>query len=56
MPELIDERLRLYQKDTAPVVEVYKARDDVNFIHIDAIKSIEAIQQDITAGLERIAG
>ena len=56
IPELIEERLRLYQKDTAPVVEVYKARNDVNFIHIDATKSIEAIQQDIMAGLERISG
>lgn len=51
VPELIDERLRLYQKDTAPVVEAYKVRDDVNFIHIDATKTIDEVQTEIIEGL-----
>lgn len=54
VPELIDERLRLYQQDTAPVVAAYQARDDINFIHVDATKSIDEVQTEIVAGLERV--
>lgn len=53
-PEIIDERLRLYHQVTEPVVGVYKERTDINFIHIDATKRIEDIQDDIIAGLQRI--
>ncbi len=50
-PQLIDERLRLYRQNTLPIIEAYKMRDDVNFIHIDGTHSIEEITRYIIRSL-----
>lgn len=46
-PELIDERLRLYRKNTEPIIDEYQKRTDINFIHIDGTTSVEEITQKI---------
>jgi len=51
-PELIDERLRLYKKDTEPIVAAYKDRDDVNFIHIDGTLPVSDVLQKMIEGLK----
>jgi adenylate kinase len=51
-PELIDERLRLYKEQTEPIVAVYEAREDVNFIRIDGELSIAEVTQKIIEGLD----
>lgn len=50
-PELIDERLRLYRENTLPIVEAYKQRDDINFIHVDGRLSIPEVTKYIVAHL-----
>lgn len=51
-PELIDERLRLYRENTMPIVESYKERADVNFIHVDGTLPIPEVTQYIIAHLQ----
>ena len=48
---LIDERLRLYKEQTLPVIEVYKNRDDINFIHTDGTLPISEISKEICSQL-----
>lgn len=50
--ELIDERLRLYHEQTKPVIDYYKDREDVNFIHIDGTLPIAKVQEQIIAKLK----
>lgn len=50
-PDLIDERLRLYRENTLPIVESYKQREDVSFVHVDGTLSIPEVTKYIIAHL-----
>ncbi len=50
-PELITERLRLYEEQTAPIVQTYKNRSDINFIHIDGSLPIGEVTKKMIEGL-----
>ena len=49
--ELITERLRLYHEQTQPIIDVYKDREDVQFIHIDGTLPISEISDEICTKL-----
>lgn len=49
--ELIEERLKSYREGTLPVVELYQGRQDVQFVHIDGAKTIDAISVEIISAL-----
>jgi adenylate kinase len=52
-PETIRTRLRLYQEQTAPLIEYYRARGILVPIHAD--RSIDEVFQEIQQALEQVA-
>jgi adenylate kinase len=52
-PEAIDQRLRLYHEQTAPLIEHYRTRGDLVGIHAD--RTIDAVFAEIQQALEQVA-
>jgi adenylate kinase len=51
-PEAIENRLRAYHDQTAPLVEWYRARDKV--VPVDGTESVEDVWKQILAALQRL--
>jgi adenylate kinase len=52
-PEAIDERLRIYHVETAPLIEYYRSRGNLVGIHGD--RSVEEVHAEIQRALEQVA-
>jgi adenylate kinase len=52
-PDVIENRLRTYHEQTAPLVDWYRARDKV--IPVDGTESIEDVWTQIERALQRFA-
>jgi adenylate kinase len=52
-PEAIDRRLRLYHRETEPLIEHYRARGNVVGIHAD--RSVAGVFAEIQQALEQLA-
>jgi adenylate kinase len=52
-PEAIDERLRLYHRETAPLIEYYRTRGHLVGIHADRV--IPEVFAEIQRALEQVA-
>lgn len=50
--ESIEERLRWYREDTLPVLEHYRARDNIRVHDVDGESSIEAVHEQILTALQ----
>ncbi len=48
---VIEKRLRLYNQETPPVIEFYRARSQTTVLDIDATQTIEGIHESILQGL-----
>lgn len=51
--DVVKERLRVYELQTAPILDFYRAKP--NFVTIDAAQDVDAVYRDLTAGVERTA-
>jgi adenylate kinase len=52
-PEAIDERLRIYHVETAPLVEYYRSRG--NLVGIHGERSVDEVHAEIQRALEQVA-